>query len=222
MITFKALGALLTYPNPALVEALPELHAAIVEEGALDRRQRAALKALMHWMAAMDPVELEEAYVELFDRGRATSLHLFEHVHGESRDRGQAMVDLKTLYRKAGLQLAAHELPDFLPAVLEYLSLRPVQEARKLLLDCAHILRALGRQLLKRDSRYAAVIDAVLALSGEEGISAGEAAPELQEKTLDEEWAEEPVIFGPAAQPCGTQQRGTIPIRFVPRREANP
>ena len=222
MITFKALAALLTYPNPALVQALPELHAAMVEEAALDRRHRAALKGLMHWMTAMDPVELEEAYVELFDRGRATSLHLFEHVHGESRDRGQAMVDLKTLYRNAGLQLAAHELPDYLPAVLEYLSLRPLTEAQEMLSDCAHILRALGRQLVKRDSRYAAVLDAVLALAGEAGLAAGEAAQPPAEKSLDEAWAEEPVIFGPAAQPCGSKQPQAVPVRFVPRRGANP
>jgi nitrate reductase delta subunit len=217
VITFKALGALLTYPNPALVEALPELYAAIVEEGALDRRRRTALKELMHWMASMGPLEAEEVYVELFDRGRATSLHLFEHVHGESRDRGQAMVDLKTQYRRAGLQFASNELPDYLPAVLEYLSMRPIEEAREMLADCAHILRALGRQLAKRHSRYVAVLDAVLALAGEPGVSSGEAAQPPEEKGLDEEWAEEPVTFGPDAQPCGSKPQ-IAPVRFV-RRE---
>lgn len=221
MITFKVLGALLTYPNPALVEALPELYAALVEEAALDQAQRAALKDLMHWMASMDALELEEAYVDLFDRGRATSLHLFEHVHGESRDRGQAMVDLKALYCRAGLQLAAHELPDYLPAVLEYLSTRPRAEARDMLSDCAHILRALGRQLVKRESRYAAVLEAVLTLAGEPGLATGDAAQTPVEKSLDEEWAEEPVIFGPAAQPCGPKQQPAVPVRFVPRRAAN-
>jgi nitrate reductase delta subunit len=221
LITFKALGALLTYPNQALLDALPELYAAIVEEGALDKRHRAALKDLMHSMASMEPLEMEEAYVDLFDRGRATSLHLFEHVHGESRDRGQAMVDLKAQYRKAGLHLASNELPDYLPAVLEYLSMRPMEEARDMLADCAHILRALGRQLAKRQSRYAAVLDAVLALAGEPGVSAGEAAETPKEKSLDEEWAEEPVIFGPQAQPCGSKPQ-IAPVQFVRRREARP
>jgi nitrate reductase delta subunit len=205
MKTLKALGALLTYPSPELVDALPDLYAVIVEEGALDKDQRSRLKGLMLWMTGQEPLDLEEAYVDLFDRGRATSLHLFEHVHGESRDRGQAMVDLKSLYQRAGLELRGNELPDYLPAVLEYLSLRPLAETREMVGDCAHILRALGRQLVKRRSRYAAVIDAVLALAGEAGVAEGDVAETPKEKSMDEEWAEEPVIFGPAAAPCSSQ-----------------
>jgi nitrate reductase delta subunit len=159
----------------------------------------------MLWMTGQELLDLEEAYVDLFDRGRATSLHLFEHVHGESRDRGQAMVDLKTLYQNAGLQLCGNELPDYLPAVLEYLSIRPMAETREMIGDCAHILRSLGAQLAKRRSRYAAVIDAVLALAGEAGVGQGDMAEMPNEKSLDEEWAEEPVIFGPAAAPCSSQ-----------------
>jgi nitrate reductase molybdenum cofactor assembly chaperone NarJ/NarW len=203
MKTLKALGALLTYPTQDLIDALPDIHAAIVDEGVLPRRTRERLKALMHWMGGQDALELEAAYVDLFDRGRATSLHLFEHLHGESRDRGQAMVDLKSMYQRAGLQLKGNELPDYLPALLEYLSMRPGDEVREMLSDCAHILRGIGSQLEKRESRYAAIIDAALGIAGEAGVSHGPAMPAGEEKSLDEEWAEEPVIFGPAAQPCG-------------------
>jgi nitrate reductase delta subunit len=205
MKTLQALGALLTYPTVDLVDALPDIHALIVEEGALDKDQRNRLKGLMLWMTGQELLDLEEAYVDLFDRGRATSLHLFEHVHGESRDRGQAMVDLKALYQRAGLELRGNELPDYLPAVLEYLSVRPLAETREIVGDCAHILRALGQQLVKRRSRYAAVIDAVLALAGEAGVGSADVAETPNEKSLDEEWAEEPVIFGPAAAPCSSQ-----------------
>jgi nitrate reductase delta subunit len=217
MKTLQALGALLTYPTADLVDALPDIHALIVEEGALDKDQRNRLKGLMLWMTGQELLDLEEAYVDLFDRGRATSLHLFEHVHGESRDRGQAMVDLKALYQRAGLELRGNELPDYLPAVLEYLSLRPVAEVKEMIVDCAHILRALGQQLVKRRSRYAAVIDAVLALAGEAGVGAGEEAEAPKEKSMDEEWAEEPVIFGPAAAPCSSQtgQRKQPPAATV-------
>jgi nitrate reductase delta subunit len=204
MKTLKALGALLTYPTAELIDALPDLHAVMVEDGALNKHQRGRLKGLMLWMTGQELIDLEEAYVDLFDRGRATSLHLFEHVHGESRDRGQAMVDLKTLYQNAGLQLRGNELPDYLPAVLEYLSIRPMAETREMIGDCAHILRALGAQLVKRRSRYAAVIDAVLALAGEAGVGQGDMAETPNEKSLDEEWAEEPVIFAPAAAPCAS------------------
>jgi nitrate reductase molybdenum cofactor assembly chaperone NarJ/NarW len=218
MISFKALGALLTYPDRELRAALPEISAALAADGTLEARQRAALAALMEWMQSQDPLDLEESYVDMFDRGRSTSLYLFEHVHGESRDRGQAMVDLKAQYARAGLSLDAHELPDFLPAVLEYLSLQPIEVARDMLEDCAPILRALGRQLQKRQSPYACVLDAVLALAGETGIDAGAAVEAPQEKSLDEEWAEEPVIFGTGAKPCAPARKP----QFVPRREAQP
>ena len=205
MKTLKALGALLTYPTQDLVDALPDIHAAIVEDAVLPRASRERLKALMRWMTAQDGLDLEAAYVELFDRGRATSLHLFEHLHGESRDRGQAMVDLKSMYQRAGLQLKGNELPDYLPALLEYLSMRPGEEVRDMLSDCAHILRSIGAQLVKRDSGYAAVIDAVLQIAGEPGVRREPLLPTVAEKSIDDEWAEEPVIFGPAAQQaCGT------------------
>jgi nitrate reductase delta subunit len=211
MKTLKALGALLTYPTAELLDALPDLYAVVVEEGALNKSQRQRLKALLLWMAGHELLDLEEAYVDLFDRGRATSLHLFEHVHGESRDRGQAMVDLKALYQRAGLQLRGNELPDYLPAVLEYLSQRPLPEVKDMIADCAHILRALGQQLQKRRSQYAVVIDAVLTLAGEAGIGAGEAAAAPTEKSMDEEWAEEPVVFGPAAAPFSPQPKRHTP-----------
>ena len=203
MKTFKALGALLAYPTQGLIDALPELYAVVVDEAIVPRAQRERLKLLLHWMAAQDLLDLEEHYVEWFDRGRATSLHLFEHVHGESRDRGQAMVDLKQLYQAEGLQLSPNELPDYLPAILEYLSVRPRAAANEMIGDFAHILRSIGTQLTKRDSGYAAVLAAVLAAADEDGFEDG-SAPALPEKSLDEEWAEEPVVFGPAAAPaCG-------------------
>jgi len=209
MKTYKALGALLGYPTQELIDALPDLYSVIVEEAIVPRAQRDALKQLLHWIGGQDLLDLEEQYVEWFDRGRATSLHLFEHVHGESRDRGQAMVDLKRLYEIEGLQLAAHELPDYLPAILEYLSLRPLPAANEMIGDFAHILRSIKAQLAKRQSGYAAVLAAVLAAAGEAQFDAGSEQP-LAEKSMDEEWAEEPVIFGPAAAPgCNTAGRAS-------------
>jgi len=219
MKTFKALGALLAYPTQELIDALPELYAVMVDEAVVPRPQRERLKQLLHWMAAQDLLDLEEHYVEWFDRGRATSLHLFEHVHGESRDRGQAMVDLKQLYQTEGLQLAANELPDYLPAILEYLSVRPQAAANEMIGDFAHILRSIGTQLGRRNSSYAAVLAAVLAAADEDGFEDGD-APALPEKSLDEEWAEEPVVFGPAAAPAcgpvGTPARRAAGSRLAP------
>ncbi len=216
MKILKGLGALLTYPEEDLITALPDLAELIASEKLLSQTDKQALNGLLSQLQHTDLLELQEHYVELFDRGRATSLNLFEHVHGESRDRGQAMVDLNRIYAQAGLTLSSNELPDYLPAVLEYLSLRPRAEVLDMLGDCAHILRALGERLRDRDSRYSAIFSALLTVTGEEGLGAKDTTATDHEKSLDEEWADEPVIFGPgAAQGCGKQAQTSV-IKFMP------
>ena len=207
--TFKVLSALLDYPAEALRQAVPELRAAIADEGIVTSGARQALDPLLDEIAAGDIYDLEERYVLLFDRTRSLSLHLFEHVHGESRDRGQAMIDLKSLYESNGLSIDATELPDFLPLFLEYLSTRPLAEARELLGQTAHIVAAVGERLEKRGSAYAAVFGALVEIAGDRA-SEGEAAAALLAEpdtdpgdldALDAAWEEAPVMFGPEAAP---------------------
>jgi nitrate reductase molybdenum cofactor assembly chaperone NarJ/NarW len=140
-------------------------------------------------------------------------------VHGDSRDRGQAMVDLNALYRRSGFIIKANELPDYLPAVLEYLATRPATEVHELLQDCVHILRAIGEHLIAGGSPYAAVIAALLDAHGAAPLAVprkravrAQAAP-----VLDEEWDEAPVEFGPNAAAHGVQQSRPQFIRFVPK-----
>ena len=218
-ITYKALSALLAYPSAELSAALPEIEAIVAREPKLSRAQRDALHALAAGLGQADLLDAQEAYVALFDRGRSTSLHLFEHVHGDSRERGQAMVDLKEVYAGHGFSLSVNELPDFLPAVLEYLSQRPEAEAKDMLGDCAHILRAVGEALQDRASAYAAVLSAALAMVGEPGLAApSRDRPPAKEKPIDEEWVDEPVIFGPAGAPgCGAPPPRTAVMQFTPR-----
>jgi nitrate reductase delta subunit len=228
-ITLKALGALLTYPTPALQAAVDELATAIDAESLLPKPEKSALHELLSELAVGDVLDLQERYVALFDRGRATSLNLFEHVHGESRDRGPAMVDLMQVYTRAGFSLSANELPDYLPAVLEFLSQRPVAEADDMLSDCAHIVRNLGDALRSRGSRYDAVPAALLAMIGEAGLSAPakeEGSTEIEagigmvdEKSLDEDWMDAPVIFGPEGAPeCKPAQSSPTVIKFMPKQ----
>ena len=195
----RALGALLTYPRQELLDALPEIQEALNASSLLPSEEKSRLAELVGELSRGEPLELEERYVQLFDRGRATSLHLFEHLHGESRDRGSAMADLVQIYGAAGLELAANELPDYLPALLEYLSCRTLEETRAMLGDCAHIVRRIGEALAGRGSRYAAVPSAILALAREEGLDWSKAAAPLPaEPPLDEQWAEAPA-FGPGS-----------------------
>ena len=190
-VSLRVLARLLAYPDAQLRGQLPALRAALHDEAAFTPRRLAELDSLIGaLMNRSDGLDVEAAYVELFDRGRATSLHLFEHVHGDSRDRGPAMIDLAQTYEKAGLYLAPGELPDYLPVVLEFVSTQPPREAREFLAEMAHIFNAIFSALQQRDSAYAGVLGALLELSGE----TAQAVKVAPEEPLDASWAE-PVVF---------------------------
>ena len=204
--TFKVLSALLTYPTAEMQAALPELAAAIKQEALLPVAVGRQLDLLLSEIATGDLYDLQERYVLLFDRTRSLSLHLFEHVHGESRDRGQAMIDLKTVYENGGLEIDATELPDFVPLFLEFLSTRPRPEAYDLLAQPAHVFAAMAERLRKRQSAYEAVFRALVQLAATKPkadvVSALLAEPDPDADdlaALDAAWEDEAVQFGPGA-----------------------
>ena len=208
--SLRVLAALLSYPDARLRAFLPQMREIVDDERALSPARRAELAALLDQLGGDDALETEAGYVELFDRGRATSLHLFEHVHGDSRERGPAMVDLARTYEQAGLYLAPSELPDYLPVVLEFASTLPAGQARAFLGEIAHLLNALYGALQRRESPYAGALGALLELAGE---PAQPVALE-DEPALDESWTEPPVFDGCSSQ--GQARPGQPePIRIV-------
>ncbi len=223
MKNLKLLAVLLSYPSEELVTALPEIARRLGAEPALRGATQDDLAGLLAELKREDLLDLQERYVAQFDAGRSTSLHLFEHVHGDSRDRGQAMVDLNALYRRSGFVLAVNELPDYLPALLEYLATRPAADVHDLLEDCVHILRAIGERLAAGGSPYAAVFAALLDLHGAAPLAKAQRPGKAQAApSLDEDWDETPVEFGPpaglnAAAAQGAQQSRPQFIRFVPK-----
>lgn len=212
MKTLKALSALLTYPSREMQSAAPELKSVLAREGVLKRHDLATVGALIDDIAKCDLFDAQERYILLFDRTRSLSLHLFEHVHGESRDRGQAMVDLIKLYEDGGYSPTTTELPDFLPLFLEYAATRAPAEAIELVGQPGHVFAALKERLIKRKSPYAAVFSALVAISKAKLDEAALAAlreepdPEPDDlEALDAAWMDEEVNFGPAAaqNSCG-------------------
>lgn len=199
--TFKALSALLSYPTEDLQAATDEIDAIFQSEKLIGHEACRSLEPLLVELARSDLFDLQERYVDLFDKSRRLSLHLFEHVHGESRDRGQAMVDLAMLYEKGGLTLAANELPDYLPLFLEYLSTLPIEDARPLLANALHIVSMLEERLVARNSNYAAVLSAVRAAANGEADAPARVQPAAAERddlaALDAAWEETAVSFGP-------------------------
>ncbi|MBI3146147.1 MAG: nitrate reductase molybdenum cofactor assembly chaperone [Pseudogulbenkiania sp.] len=200
---FRALAALLTYPRAELIAALPEIRSEIQTSSLFRAPDRQDLNALIDDLSHGDPLALETRYVELFDQGRARSLHLFEHIYGDSRERGSALVSLQERYQAAGLVLAPGELADFLPVLLEFLSCRPIQEARETLSRCAHVLRAIGEALLHADSPYSAVFDTLLSFCGQRPLERKNGAV-TAEVPIDQSWAEAPAfadMHGQSSEP---------------------
>ncbi|MFD3190977.1 nitrate reductase molybdenum cofactor assembly chaperone [Sedimentitalea sp. HM32M-2] len=202
--SIKALSLILSYPTRELQAAMPEIGGVLASDTRLTAAARRALRPLVDDLTSLDIYELQERFVMLFDRSRTLSLNLFEHVHGESRDRGGAMVSLLETYRDGGFEPATSELPDHLPVLLEYLSTRPFDEVQDILADAAHIFEALNARLARRESPYGAVFAALLQLSGAQADQA--AVAELLEQpeddpndleALDEVWEESEVLFGP-------------------------
>jgi nitrate reductase delta subunit len=208
-LTFKVLSALLGYPTDELKAAVPQLIVALDAEALVPKGVRRQLDALLDDIAAHDLFDLQERYVFLFDRTRSLSLHIFEHVHGESRDRGQAMIDLKNHYESAGFEMTASELPDFVPLFLEFLSTQDRAQAYDLLAQPGHIFSALAERLRKRQSPYEAVFRCLVALAsakpkGEDVASLLQLPdPDADDlAALDAAWEDEAVTFGPGANSC--------------------
>jgi nitrate reductase delta subunit len=222
MISFKALGALLDYPTPELQGALEEVEQALGEERAIPAAELEEVKAFIDQLRRTDVMDAQEHWIGLFDRSKRLALHLYEHSHGESRDRGQAMVNLALTYRMNGFELNAAEMPDYLPLFLEFLSVIPEVHARRYLTDAIEIIEALRIRLEERDSTYAALLAALVTLAQRdadeaevEAILAGEPEDPKDLEELDREWAEDPVDFtaGSALKDCpysGNTVRGRV------------
>ncbi|MBP6013437.1 MAG: nitrate reductase molybdenum cofactor assembly chaperone [Alphaproteobacteria bacterium] len=203
MKTYRALGALLTYPTQELIEALPEIRAALADERLVATEHLAAIDRLLAHLSATDLMDLQDEYVRLFDRMRSLSLHLYEHLYGEARERGQAMVRLQTLYKFHGFTHASSELPDYLPLFAEFLSLMPDRTARTILSDAAATIEALHQRAAKREAPYAAVFAALVSLATKQvdrallaEIMRGGGAEDDSLDALDRAWEEAPVTFG--------------------------
>ncbi|MGP1614545.1 MAG: nitrate reductase molybdenum cofactor assembly chaperone [Pollutimonas bauzanensis] len=217
------LSALLGYPEPPLLGELAEIRAAVAGHRAFPPATRDALTALVDQLSSRPLLDLQEDYVETFDRGRANSLYLFEHIHGESRERGQAMADLLAMYEAKNLFLGSGELPDYLPVFLEFLAHESPAHARELLVEIADINRQIATQLAGQGSAYSAAVAALLPLAGQAPLALAAiprdalASRQVDGEALDREWQDEAVSFLGAQAPAAAQAQA---IQFYEKRPA--
>ena len=236
MKILKTIALLLHYPDGTVMKHADALLTHVQGEMKLAAETRQALLDFINSQRTEDLLDLQADYVTFFDRGRSLSLHLFEHVHGESRDRGQAMVQLLNMYREQGLAISVSELPDYLPLYLEFCSLLPEEEARNRLREIEHLLQTLHGRLEERKNPYAVLFQSLLELVGL-GPADEQLRHQIQNEerddtpqAMDQAWTEEPVIFGPTGNSCGsilTNKGQAVPVdtsslyRHVQRRNAS-
>jgi len=216
MKIFKVISALLDYPQEGVYQHKDELKNIIVSEPALSHACKTAMTDFVDAQCALDILDWQSDYDALFERGRNLSLLLFEHVHGESRDRGQAMVDLMEQYKLAGLALDKNELPDYIPLFLEFLTTQDREDAKAWLMDVSHILAVLTSRLEERNSGYASLFNALLEISQasvdmteiREAVAKEE--PDYTNEAIDKVWEDEAVTFGGNATDGGACPSSTI------------
>lgn len=242
MDILSVISCLLDYPKEHVFESEREI-LDIIDASDLSLELKAKLEDFLSLQLSKDILDWQAEYDGLFERGRSLGLWLFEHVHGESRDRGQAMVDLVQIYREAGLEISQHELPDYIPLFLEFLSTQGKENAQGWLLDVEHILGLLQCRLEKRGSDYAVLFEALLSLAGSD-VALEDIRKQISDEkrddtkqAIDKEWEEEEVTFGSeslekscdtaARRPSEQQRRDLdIPINWVdfdtnPKQQVN-
>ncbi len=221
-MTLRALSGLLDYPTAELKEHIAEVRSALQAEAVLAQPLLEQLEPLLRSFETADLLDIQAEYSELFDQTRSLSLHLFEHVHGESRERGQAMIDLGEQYLAQGFLIEGSELPDYLPMFLEFLSCQSAEDIRDWLGQPAHVFSVMGQRLTERNSPYGVLFQGLLELA--DARPDPQAVAELRERTrqkeqksVDQEWEEAPVDFSAPIQDGGAT--GVI-ARLKEAREA--
>ncbi|MCS3903224.1 nitrate reductase delta subunit [Methylohalomonas lacus] len=212
----KAIALLLHYPDSTLQAAIDEIDRVLEARPELNHDDRDRLRQLIARLRDNDILDLQAEYVATFDHSKKVSLYLFEHVYGESRDRGPAMVELNNAYREKGLAIDAQLLPDYLPLFLEFCAGLDEHEAQDWLADTDHVLQQIHVRLSNRDSPYALPLHLLLRLLQRESAPAelvAELSDEARDDTraaYDQGWMEAPVTFGPdqPASGCGQTAGG--------------
>jgi len=219
MLILKVISRLLDYPTVEMFSAADELVAIVETTDELSAKNRIELADFIRQLTSRDIFDAQESYDLLFDRGRALSLLMFEHVHGESRDRGQAMVDLMNVYKTNGFEVESSQLPDYIPLYLEFLSEQSPEFVEEWLGDICHLLTMLSERLIDRECYYSVLFDSLVEISGQEidakqraeiAESVKQEARDDTVEAIDKEWEDKEIRFDdPMAASCPSDTGST-------------
>jgi len=228
MKTLKILSLLLTYPEKELISDLPKMLEILRNENWLSKKTMKSIENIVSFMTSSELMDIQEEYVDMFDRTPSLSLHLFEHVHGDSRERGQAMVDLSELYKAKGFIISGKEMPDYLPLFLEYLSTQKLEDVKEHLGSIVNILASIEGRLSKRGSKYTGIFKALEEASHKKpNMNIVEAALSKfsgrasSNEEIDKSWEEQAAFENNSLEPKGCSKMADIVSRLKDTQKDN-
>ena len=152
---YHLLSKFLDYPSEALQSALPDIWVKLDDMPDHERKHISNFLVHLHWE---DLTDWQALYVRTFDMIPDNALYLTHHLFGDDKNRGPALIDLSEFYKDYGLELAANELPDFLPLMLEFAAQLEPSEAKMFFSKWTKVLAQLAMNLEKIESPYAWLI----------------------------------------------------------------
>jgi len=157
----RLLSLLLDYPDEQLLAGQDEIAEALA--GLQPSPRRDALAKFVTWLYETDRFTIETEYVASFDFSKRTTLYLSFYTYGDRRQRGMAMLALKERFAAAGLPFIDGNLPDYLPALLEFAALAPPEDGEELLRQLRAGIEIVRAGLHRAGSPYALLLDALVA-----------------------------------------------------------
>jgi len=157
-LQFKVISELMQYPDEGFMKRLPHVETAVAE---LPEELREKIEDFISFIKCQSPIRLQETYTAAFCINSKTTLNMAYHHWGNSEKRALALAGLEQVYREAGYERIGGELPDFLPLMLEFLSINPDAPGAELVRQCLSGPERLSAQLRETAPGYAGLLDSL-------------------------------------------------------------
>ncbi len=168
--SLHVLSVLLHYPDEDLFNRLNEIASAADQSRPAD--VKSAIQSFIGELETHSLIQVQERYTAVFDIDSATTMNMTYHAFGDNEKRAAALANLQHNYEQAGWERTTGELPDYLPMMLEFLSICPYPEYAEPVWECLQGVHPLVARLEKKAPVYAALLKPIARMAVEQGASA--------------------------------------------------
>ena len=165
--SLHVLSVLLHYPDEELFNRIDEIGSAADQSRPAD--VESAVQAFVNELNTHSLIQVQEKYTAVFDIDPATTMNMTYHAFGDNEKRAAALAHLQHNYEQAGWERITGELPDYLPMMLEFLSICPHPEYTGPVWQCLQGMQPLVARLEKKAPVYAALLQPIVRMAAERG-----------------------------------------------------